>query len=95
MCRHARLLLPLLLSLLFAATINAVPLSEQVVAKLRNEGRLDEVEARINDARARGVDMPQTVNRKTRASLARAQRIPSFFQAWLKYMSSPISSHSG
>ncbi|MEW6016413.1 MAG: M6 family metalloprotease domain-containing protein [Candidatus Zixiibacteriota bacterium] len=70
MCRHLRLLFLLLIGLLSATTSQAVPLSDQVIAKLRHEGRLDEVVARINDARARGVDMPQTANQKTRASLA-------------------------
>jgi len=70
--RSAFATLTIIIFVLFAASLWAVPPTDEVIQKLRDEGKLDQFVQMMADARARGVNNPTMLADKDGASAALA-----------------------
>jgi len=72
--KKSALLIPVFLLSLLIGNLYAVPLSDEVIEKLRNEGRLDDALQNHKQARAKGIDNPQIGAIKSRQNIAQSGR---------------------
>jgi len=72
--KKSALLIPVFLLSLLIGNLYAVPLSDEVIEKLRNEGRLDDALQNHKQARAKGIDNPQIGSIKSRQNIAQSGR---------------------